>query len=121
MSAAQSIRQWSTSSIPAGMRFDFWLSTLREALWPVSEWSHVSESFRVELREAALGSLSSIAQVITPHCSRRTRRDVERSEGDFYHLFYTQGPSWALSHRGRTEQVDRGGAILVGAEEHETA
>ena len=119
MISGQSVRHWSTRSIPPDMRLDFWLSTLRDSLWPVSEWSDVAESFHVQIREASLGPLSSVAQTIAPHSSHRTRRDVDRSAGDFYHLFYNEGAPWALSHRGRTEVVDRGGAILVGSEEHE--
>jgi AraC family transcriptional regulator, positive regulator of tynA and feaB len=120
MTSEHTVRHWSTSSIPARMRLDFWLSTLQHSLWPVSGWSDVSESFHVEIREASLGPLSTIAQTITPHSSHRNRRDVERSSGDFYHLFFSDGPSWALSHRGRTEHIERGGAVLVGGDEHET-
>lgn len=95
------------------------MSILRDSLWPVSEWSDVSDSFHVQVREASLGPLSTVAQTITAHSSHRTRRDVDRSAGDFYHLFYSAGNSIACSHRGRTELVDSGGAILLGAEEHE--
>jgi AraC family transcriptional regulator, positive regulator of tynA and feaB len=120
MIAGQTVRHWSTSAIPANERLEFWLSTLHESLWPVSEWSDVSETFQVQIREAPLGPLTTVAQTITPHSSRRTRRDVERSAGHYYHLFYANSSSVAFSHRGRTELLDAGGAILLGAEEHET-
>jgi AraC family transcriptional activator of tynA and feaB len=121
MTGGQAVRHWSTSSLPEATRFDYWQSTLNEALWPVSEWSDISGDFHVELREASLGCLSSLFEVITPHRSRRTARDVRRSADECYHLFLTGGPSWGLSHRGRSECLAEGSLVVVGGEEHETS
>src|SRR5262245_61955323 len=73
MSAEPSIQLFSTQTVPRGMRFDYWLSILRQSLWPVTEWT-VPRDFNVELREAPLGCLSSMTETISPSDAYRTPR-----------------------------------------------
>jgi AraC family transcriptional regulator, positive regulator of tynA and feaB len=119
MSAEQPIRWWSTKAVPPAMRFDYWQSTLQEALWPVSEWTDVSENFSVELREATLGCISSMAETAGPHRARRTRSDVVRSGESWYHLFLNYR-SWSVAHHGHHEHLPGGSIVMLAEGEHET-
>jgi len=118
--AAAPIRSWSTQTVPAEMQFDYWMSIMRTALWPVTEYSKTSADFRVDLQEAPLGCLSSMIETIGPHHARRTRRDVDRTEESCYHLFLSLGATWGLAHQGHNERLRRGDIVLVGEGEHET-
>ena len=111
MSAELPIQRSSAEAVPERMRFDFWMSTLRQSLWPVSEWQ-VDDKFSFELQEAALGCLTTMRETISAHYSRRTRIDVEGSGDRCYLLFANQFP-WQVAHNGREERVLGGDCVLV--------
>jgi AraC-like DNA-binding protein len=112
MSTEQSIQNFSTQSVPQGMRFDYWLSILRQSLWPVNEWTELPKNFNVELREASFGTVVSMSETISPHRSYRSRSDVDRSLDRFYLLFANEEP-WVVAHNGHMERVHSGDAILI--------
>jgi AraC-like DNA-binding protein len=111
MAAKESIQRSSTEAMPPGMRFDYWLSMLRQSLWPVSEWN-VTGEFNFNLQEASLGCLTSMREEVSPHHSRRTRADVDGSRDRCYLLFANQH-SWQVAHRGRLEKIPSGDCVLV--------
>ena len=111
MTAEQSIQHFTTQTVPHAMRFDYWLTVLRQSLWPVTEWT-VPQNFNVELREASLGCLSTMAETISPSDAHRTPRDVENSGDRCYLLFANQLP-WVVAHRDRCERCEPGEAVLV--------
>ena len=115
------VQHWSTKIVPASMRFDYWMSIMRTALWPVTDYSTESADFAVELQEAPLGCMSSLLETICAHRSRRTRLDVERTVERSYHLFVSCRSSWGLTHNGLTQELRPGDLVLVGEGEHETA
>ena len=106
MAPKESIQRSSTEAMPPGMRFDYWLSMLRQSLWPVSEWD-VSGDFNFDLQEASLGCLTSMREVVSPHHSRRTRADVDGSRDRCYLLFANQH-SWQVAHHGHSEKIPTG-------------
>jgi len=120
MSAVQSVRYWSTQAVPQAMRFDYWMSVLRESLWPVTEWYGLSPDFDVELWEAPLGCISSMTERISAHQARRTRADVESSGERAYLLFANVEAAWWTSHNGHSQLLPRGGVVLMADGEHET-
>lgn len=102
------------------MRFDYWMSVLNDSLWQVTEWRDVPADFNVDLREARLGGLSAMVETISPHRSRRTRADVERSAERSCHLFVSLKSAWSVTHNGRHERLDAGDVVMLGEGEHET-
>jgi AraC-like DNA-binding protein len=113
MSAPDSISRFSTQSVPPGMRFDYWMSTLRQSLWPVTEWTELATDFAVELREAPLGCVTSMEETISAHRSHRTRRDVEISGDRCYMLIANQVTSWSVAHHGHIARYAPGDVVLV--------
>jgi AraC-like DNA-binding protein len=111
MGSDQSIQHFSTGPVPAGMRFDYWMSVLRQSLWPVSEWKVVND-FSVELREAHFGCLTSMTETIGPSQAHRTRSDVERSGDRCFMLFANELP-WKVDHNGHNESYGPGDSVLV--------
>jgi AraC-like DNA-binding protein len=111
MSAEQAIQRSSTQAVPQRMRFDYWMSTLRQSLWPVSEWQ-VDDNFNFDLQEAALGCLTTIKETVSAHYSRRTRVDLDTSGDRCYLLFANQFP-WQVAHNGREERILSGDCVLV--------
>lgn len=111
MSAEQLIQRSSTESMPASLKLDYWMTTLRQSLWPVSEWKGLQD-FNVALEEAPLGCLTSMAETISAHESHRTRRDVENSRDRCYLLFANQLP-WRVAHNGGNELLAQGDCVLV--------
>jgi len=118
--ASQDIRRWSTRSVPVSMRFDYWMSVMRSALWPVTDYSGYSRDFVVDLEEAALGPLTVCEETIGRHHSRRTRQDVARTEERSYHLFLSFGEQWSFDQYGRDGRLQAGDLVLLGEGEHET-
>ena len=115
----QRILDFSTGSLPQRSRFDFWMSVMDASLWPVTDWSGVSGTFDVRLRQASLGCLSAMSEEITAHRSRRTRADVQRSEASCFHLFLNLSAPWAFTHAGHTERANPGDIVLMADGEHE--
>ena len=115
MSAEESIRHFTTESIPSEMRFDYWLSLLRQSLWPVTDWTDMPQDFNVELQEASFGCLTSMQEIISPHRSRRTRRDLRTTEERCYLLFANQA-AWDVAHNSRAEHFAGGDCVLVDSE-----
>lgn len=114
MSVEPSVRRWSTDSLQPAMRFDCWMGVISESLWPVTEWRDMDrEDFSVELRESSFGRLTLIAENISAHESRRTRRDIERSHASCYHLFVSLEPSWGITHHGHRSRMRKGDVVLV--------
>jgi AraC family transcriptional regulator, positive regulator of tynA and feaB len=116
----ESIQSWSTTTVPPAMRFDYWITVVRNALWPVTDFKVASQDFVVDLQEAPLGCLTSILENISPHRARRNAIDVARTEERSYLLFASLAPSWGINHNGRCESLRRGDIVLVGDGEHET-
>ena len=114
------IRRFSARAVPAGTRLDYWMSSLADSLWPVSDWSGILPDFSIEMQEARLGCLWSVQETLSgvPH-ARRTRRDVENSVESCYQLFTCDSP-WAMAHNGHDESLDSGDVILVGDGEHDS-
>lgn len=102
------------------MRFDYWMSVLKDSLWQVTDWRNVPADFNVELRTARLGSLSAIVEDMTAHHSLRTKADVERSAERSYHLFVSLNQAWAFTHLGRHEALEKGDVVMIGEGTHET-
>jgi AraC-like DNA-binding protein len=102
------------------MRFDNWINLLRNSLWPVTDWSGISEDFSVDLQEAQLGCLTTAVETMSgaPR-ARRTRRDVDCSAESFYGLFLVDTPSyWA--HNGHCQYLLPGDVMLIGQGEHDS-
>lgn len=120
MSPETPVRCFSTESLPREVRFDYWMSILQQSLWPVSEWSGVSHDFKrdftLEMSEASLGGVSTIAETITAHRSHRTRTDVESSGDRCYLLFANQLP-WDVAHHGHCECLLGGDLVLVDSQD----
>ena len=102
MSAEHDIQSFSTETVPRGMRYDYWLSILSQSLWPVTQWT-VPADFNVELREAPLGCLTSIAETISASVAHRTPRDINNSSDRCYLLFVNQ-LRWDVTHRDWRER-----------------
>lgn len=117
---AHAIRTFTTRPLPESDRFDFWMSVLANSLWQVTGWTDVAPGFNVDVQEASLGSLSTIQETISPHRARRSTLDVERSQERNFHLFVSDGPSWAFAHCGREERMNRGDVVMMAEGEHET-
>jgi AraC-like DNA-binding protein len=111
MSAERSIQHFSTGTVPPGMRFDYWMSILRQSLWPVSGWSGIQD-FTVELQEADLGCLTLMTETISAHQAHRTRSDIERS-GDRCYLLFANRLAWKVAHNGHNERLLAGDCVLV--------
>lgn len=109
MTAERAIQR--SAVVPRRMKFDYWMSTLRQSLWPVSEWQ-VDENFSFDLQEATLGCLTTMKETVSAHYSRRTREDLEMSGERCYLLFANQLP-WQVAHNGREERVLGGDCVLV--------
>jgi hypothetical protein len=105
------IQHFSTGTVPPPERFDYWMSILRQSLWPVSEWRDIQD-FTVALEEASLGPLTAMKEAISVHQSHRTRSDVERS-GDRCYLLFVDRLPWAVAHNGYNDQFDGGDCVLV--------
>lgn len=120
MNDEPSIQHFSTRSLPAGMRFDGWMSVMKDALWQVTDWRQVPVDFNVELRAARLGGLMTMVEDMTAHHSLRTRADVERSAERSYHLFVSLRQPWAFTHLGQHERLERGDVVMMGEGTHET-
>jgi len=112
MSSKQTIQNFSTQCVPQEMRFDYWLNTLRQSLWPVTEWTDLPKDFDVELREASLGGVVSMSETICRHRSYRSRSDVDCSLDRCYLLFANQEP-WDVVHNGYSARVSPGDTILI--------
>jgi AraC-like DNA-binding protein len=115
MSDEQSIQSFSTHAVPQGMRFEYWMSILRQSLWPVTGWTDLPEDFGFELREASLGSIASMSEKVSRHRSYRSRKDVEHSRDRCYLLFANQLP-WDVAHNGYRDRCDRGDVVIVDSE-----
>ena len=111
MSTDQSIQHSSMQVVSPELKFDSWMSTLQQSLWPVSEWT-VAGDFTVELQAAPLGCLCAMTETISPHESRRTRSDVKRS-GDRCYLLFANQESWQVAHNGHSGHFLRGDCVLV--------
>lgn len=118
MTTEHSVRSFSTHAVPAGMRFDYWMSILRQSLWPVTEWSELPPEFNVSLREASLGRLSVMTETICAHLAHRTKTDVKRTEEHTYHLFANVGKPFQTQHNGHSEHLLAGDVVLMGHGEH---
>jgi AraC family transcriptional regulator, positive regulator of tynA and feaB len=114
------VRTWSTRTVASSQRFDYFMSAMSSALWPVSEFSGLFDDFQVELEEASLGCLSLTRERITPHRSCRTRIDVERTEDNSFMLFYSVNSTWGCAQSGSTQLLGPGDLILIGQGEHHT-
>ena len=109
----QAVRSWSTKTVPPGLRLDCWMDLVSTSLWPVSEWSEIPEDFAVDVREAPLGCLLSVAETISAHRSHRTRSDVGRSADRCYLLFANLRTSWDVAHYGQSHTFLSGDVVLV--------
>jgi len=120
MSTEQLIQHLSTDSIPQGSRFDFWMSLVGESVWPVTDWSGISDDFAVDMRAASFGCLASIEETaIGAARARRTRRDVESSIESCYCLFVTDSTGyWAQNGHDHTSLP--GDVVLIGQNEHDS-
>lgn len=116
----EAVRRWSSDSVPEACRVDHWMNVISQAIWPVSDWT-VSAGFSWEMEEARLGPLSTVLETIQPHRARRTRRDVDGSVERCCQLFVSLQPRWGYHHRGFTEMLEPGDAVLIGDGEHETS
>lgn len=117
---ANPVQHFSTRGVPQDKRFDSWMSVMSQSLWQVTDWREVPRDFNVDLCSASLGCVSTIAERISPHHSRRTKADVERSQESSYHLFVSLAHPWSVSHRGRAERMAPGDIVMIGDGEHET-
>jgi AraC family transcriptional activator of tynA and feaB len=112
MVSGVTIRRWSTSQVEPEMRVDYWMSAIGESLWPVTHWSGLNRDFGVDLQDAPLGPLLLAAETISPHASRRTRLDVERSEAHCYQLFVNKNSPWSYAQNDSHGRVRRGDVVL---------
>ena len=120
MSAEESIQHFSTQTVPQGMRFDYWTSILNRSLWPVTEWSALSQDFGVYVEEGQLGSLTTVFETITPTRARRTRTDVDDTGESCYLLFALSSGELDFSHNGQNARLRPGDLALIGGGEHES-
>lgn len=111
MTPKQPIQHFTTGTVPSPERFDYWMSILRQSLWPVSEWRDIQD-FTVDLEEAPLGCLTTMKESISAHQSHRTRIDVDDS-GDRCYLLFANRLPWTVAHNGYNEQFHRGDCVLV--------
>jgi AraC-like DNA-binding protein len=120
MFGKQVIRHFSTRTVPRGMRFDYWMNSLRDSALPSTDWSGISADFTVELQEARLGCLTSIVEVMTGASrARRTKRDVDNSTETCYSLFVVDSAGyWA--HNGQSAHYSPGDIVLIGSGEHDS-
>jgi AraC family transcriptional activator of tynA and feaB len=101
------------------MRVEYWLSVVRQSLWPVTEFSGLPSDFGVHLEEAPLGCITSTLETISAHHARRTTLDVARTAEQSYLLFCSLGAAWSIAHNGHSQRLRRGDVVLVGDGEHE--
>ncbi len=120
MAADQAFQKFTTQSIAQAQRFDYWMSVMNQSLWRVTDWSDVAEDFQVELSSAKLGRLVTLSESISPHRSRRTRADLDKSEERSYHLFVSTAPTWGFAHRGGNGRLSSGDVLMLAEGEHET-
>lgn len=121
MAVEPPLRMWSTDDVPRPLRFDYWMSVMRTALWPVTDYRGYPREFSVELNEAALGGVSILRERICAHSARRTRQDVERTQESSFHLFVSLDQAWGMEQEGRHATLRRGDVVLIGEGEHQTS
>lgn len=74
-------------------------------------------NFSASVTTAALGPLRVTRTQGGVHDSRRTRRDIERSEDRCFHLLVSLHSAWRFTHCGRTEL--RAGDLILNDSEYE--
>ena len=120
MAEDEAFQKFSTRAIPPAQRFDYWMSVLNDSMWRVTEWDDIPHDFNVELASARLGSLTTLSESISPHRSRRTRIDLDKSQERSYHLFVSVEPTWGFSHLGANGRLNSGDVLMLAEGEHET-
>ncbi|MBO9651330.1 MAG: helix-turn-helix transcriptional regulator [Variovorax sp.] len=106
------ILRWSTDSVPAGQRFDYFQQTLESAVIPMWASTEDRASFRNEVTMASLGPLAALRITGSPHASHRGSREIERSLERSFHLIINLTSPWMLEHAGRNRMLP-GDAILT--------
>ena len=106
------ILRWSTDSVPAGQRFDYFQQALESAVIPMWVSSDQRDCFRNDVAMAMLGPLAALRLSGTPHASHRGLREIERSLERSFHLIINLSSSWMLEHSGRNRMLP-GDAILT--------
>src|SRR5262245_51414159 len=120
MSGESAVHHFSTKTIRPGERFDYWLHLLNSSMWPVTDWSGISNDFSVELQEAPLGCLVSMREtMIGAPRGRRTRRDVDSSAESSY-LLSTSDSAGGWTHNGQDQNQLPGDVVLIGQGEYDS-
>jgi AraC-like DNA-binding protein len=113
------MRRWSTNFVPAEQAFDYYASSMQQALVPMSLQCRSRVDFHAMAEATDLGQLELLRMVGNAHRVARGPSEIARSERHLYHLFINRLAPWRLVHRGAS-QIRAGDAVLLdSAQPHE--
>jgi len=109
---SKSIEHWSTDSLPAAQRFDYFADALSSAIIPMQVACSSRDNFRSDMCALDLGAFTVVEQIGTAHASFRGPRDVARSGDRSYHLVLNRRSAWTITHCERVA-LQPGDAVLT--------
>lgn len=97
-----------SATIPAGDRLDAWRDITAASLLPTTVDSPAAEAFSARLRAMPLGDAQVTSMAYTSLSSRRSTKEIRRSDPECYHVALTR------AGRQRIEQNDAGALLHHG-------
>jgi AraC-like DNA-binding protein len=101
LSGHPALQRWTTDSVPAHQRYEYYQDALGSALAPMSVTSDGDEYLNTELRTLALDQISFVRCVGTPHKATRSVEHIERSAAHSFHLMVNLAQPFNFVQRSR--------------------
>jgi AraC-like DNA-binding protein len=100
--AARSAERWSTNTVPANQRFDYYFDAVSKAVTPLVVHSVAEHDFIVEIEATDVSGISVMRHSGVGHHAARGKREIGLSAENSFHLLLDQASPWLISHRGAT-------------------
>ena len=99
---ARSAERWSTHTVPATQRFDYYFDAVSKAVTPFVVHSVEAHDFIVEIEATDVNGVSVMRHSGAGHQATRGKREIGLSAENSFHLLLDNASPWMLSHRGET-------------------
>jgi AraC-like DNA-binding protein len=100
MHQAPGAERWSTDSVPAKHRFDYYFDAVSKAVTPFVVHNVAPHDFLAEIVATDVNGISVMRHSGSGHRASRGTREIALSGEHSFHLLLDHASPWMLSHRG---------------------
>lgn len=102
-SSTPQVQRWSTDSVAAAQRLDYYASALTAAVDPMHVAGGDPRSLGAEVLSAELGPIVLVPAHAGEHVCVRDAKDIAHSSARNCHLILNMLSTWKLGHRGAVQ------------------